>query len=137
MNCKLACGSALQVLLLKFIMNCRRDIPDNSSPKITEELHCVRYLYPVIKPIFFRPLREYEVSLNNSLKGTKRRPDFSCTVKGTPVLNSEFKPLGYTPLQRKKDFIKVNLRAKVAINQQVAARGGPGETAFFLNMGMY
>jgi len=85
----------------------------------------------------FSPLKEYEVQWNSSVAGTKQRPDFSCVVDNIPILNSEFKPLGYTPLQRRKDFIKVHLRGKKAINQQLCARGGPGEAALFMNMGMY
>ncbi|RUS19103.1 hypothetical protein BC937DRAFT_87987 [Endogone sp. FLAS-F59071] len=92
------------------------DIPDITPTKITEELHCVRYLYPILRPIFFQPLKKYEVTMNSSI----------------PILISEFKPLGCTLLQRQKDFIKVHLRA---INQQLCAKGGPGEVAIFTNMG--
>lgn len=79
---------------------------------MTEELHCCNLLYPHVNPIFNQPLREYKVQLNRAVKGTKKRPDFSCLVDEIPILNSEFKPLGCTPLQRKKDFVKVHLRAK-------------------------
>ncbi|CAG8517063.1 16143_t:CDS:2, partial [Acaulospora colombiana] len=52
-----------------------------------------------------------------------------------PILNSEFKSLGCTPLQRKKDRLKVQLKARKSINQQLESKGGPGEASIFLNMG--
>jgi hypothetical protein len=113
------------------------DVPDTvPTAKISEELHCVRYLYPILRPIFFQPLKKYDVQLNRCVKGTKQRPDFSCIAKEIPILISEFKPIGFTPLQRQKDFVKMHLRQKRAINQQLCARGGPGEVAGFINMGM-
>ncbi|GET67140.1 hypothetical protein GLOIN_2v833580 [Rhizophagus irregularis DAOM 181602=DAOM 197198] len=64
-----------------------------------------------------------------------KRPDLSCVVNGVPILNSEFKPLGNTPLQRMKDRLKAQLRARKSINQQLQNKGGPGEAVIFLNMG--
>jgi len=70
----------------------------------------------------------YEVRLNRSAAGSRKRPDFSCTVDDIPLLNSEIKPLGFTPLQKKKDFAKVNLRAKKSINQQLSLKGDVTES---------
>ncbi|CAG8700968.1 17619_t:CDS:1, partial [Racocetra fulgida] len=77
------------------------------------------------------PHKEYEIRINRTVNGT--RPDVSCVVNGTPILNSEIKPLGYTSLQRTKDFIKVHLRAKGSVNEQLNTKGGPGEAAILLN----
>ena len=71
------------------------------------------------------------------MNGTRKRPDISCVVNGTPILNSEIKPLGYTPLQKKKDSVKAQLRAKKSVNEQLNIKGGPGEAAILMNMGMY
>lgn len=103
---------------------------------MSEDLHCCKILHPHMRPIFLGPLKEYEVRLNQSVKGTRQRPDFSCVVDDIPILISEFKPLGHTPLQKKKDFLKVHLRAKKSVEQQLKAKGGPGEVALFTNMGM-
>ncbi|CAG8485173.1 2405_t:CDS:2, partial [Acaulospora colombiana] len=56
-----------------------------------------------------------------------------------PILNSEFKPLGCTPLQQKKDRLKVQLKARKSINQQLESKGGPGEAgdlmeSFFMDL---
>jgi hypothetical protein len=53
------------------------------------------------------------------------------------MLNAEVKPLGCTPSQRKKDFMKVNIRARQSINLQLKSKGGPGIAGIFLNMGVY
>jgi hypothetical protein len=49
-------------------------------------------------------------------------------VDGTPMLNSEIKPLGCSPLKRRY-FAKVHLRAK---NERLSKKGGPREAAFFM-----
>lgn len=85
--------------------------------------------------MFFGRLAEYEVRLNRTVSGTKKRPDFSCVVDDVPILNSEIKPLGVTPLGKKKDFAKVHLRAKKSVNQQLNLKGGPGEAGLLINMG--
>ncbi len=103
----------------------------------SEELHCCNLLYPHVNSIFNRPFREYEIQYNRAVKGTKKRPDFSCVVDQIPVLISEFKPLGCTSLQKKKDFVKAHLRAKSSLNQQLNLKGGPGEIGLFTNMGTY
>jgi len=59
----------------------------------------------------------YGVRLNRSVADSKKRPNFSCVIDNIPLLNSEIKLLGFTSLQKKKDFAKVNLRAKKSINQ--------------------
>jgi len=92
-------------------------------------------LYPYINSLFFRRLAEYEVRLNSAVSGIKKRPDFSCVVDDVPILDSEIKPLGVTPLGRKKDFIKAHLRGKKSVNQQLNLKGGPGEAGLLMNMG--
>ncbi|CAG8670635.1 7888_t:CDS:2, partial [Gigaspora rosea] len=79
-------------------------------------------------------LAEYEVRFNRTVSNTRKRPDFCCVVDDIPMLNSEIKPLGVTPLKKKKDFIKVHLRAKKSINQQLNLKGGPGETGLLMNI---
>ncbi|CAJ0745343.1 22970_t:CDS:2, partial [Entrophospora sp. SA101] len=74
-----------------------------------------------------RSILDYDIQLNRAVKGTRKRPDFSCLVDKIPVLVSEFKPLGCTPLQKKRDFVRVHLRAKKSLNQQLNLKGGPGE----------
>jgi hypothetical protein len=98
-----------------------------------EEEHCDMFIYP-ISHSFQRSGKEYDLILNRT---TEERPDLSCVVNGIPILNSEFKPLGHTQLQRRKDTLKALLRARKSINQQLEAKGGLGISAVFLNMGMY
>lgn len=103
--------------------------------KITEEEHCYMFLYPVTKPFFLNPLREYKLVLNRAISGSRKRPDLSCVVDDVPILNSEIKPLKCTPLQQKKDTVKAQLRARKSINMQLQKKGGPAEAGIFLNMG--
>ncbi|CAG8616941.1 2447_t:CDS:2 [Ambispora gerdemannii] len=84
------------------------------------------YLHPITRP-FFSGEKEYELTL--------KRSDIACEVYEVAMLNSKSKPMGYTPLQRKNDSLKVQLRAQKSINQQMDSRGGPGEAATLLNMG--
>lgn len=79
--------------------------------------------------------KEYDLQLNRANKGSKKRPDLSCTVNNVAILNSEIKPLGHTPLQRNQDKLKVQLKARKSINQQLNTKRGPGEAGIFLNMG--
>ncbi|CAG8800270.1 21929_t:CDS:10, partial [Cetraspora pellucida] len=79
--------------------------------------------------------RIFNELLDRSAAGSQKRPDFSCIVNNIPLLNSEIKPLGFTPLQKKKDFVKVNLRAKKSINQQLNLKGGPNKSVVFTNAG--
>jgi len=37
----------------------------------------------------------------------------------------------------KKDFMKVHLRVKSSLNQQLSLKGNPGEIGLFTNMGTY
>src|SRR4051812_8676844 len=104
--------------------------------KLSEEEHCLHFVYPIARP-FFVGEKEYDLVLNRSNTGSKRRPDLSCVVDGVPILNSEFKPLGNTPLQRLKDRLKAQLKARKSINQQLQSKGGPGEAVIFLNMGRW
>ncbi|CAJ0900982.1 2176_t:CDS:2, partial [Entrophospora sp. SA101] len=64
------------------------------------------YLDPVTRPIFCNQYKNYQLRLNRKANDTKKRPDFSCTVDGISILNSELKPFKYTNLQKKKDFVK-------------------------------
>ncbi|KAF0395035.1 hypothetical protein F8M41_010314 [Gigaspora margarita] len=113
------------------------DVPIYSPIKMSEELHCDKLLYPYINSLFFKCLAEYEVRFNRTVNNTRKRPDFCCVVDDIPMLNSEIKPLGVTPLKKKKDFTKVHLRAKKSINQQLNLKGGPSETEILMNMGIY
>ena len=92
---------------------------------------------PLLKPFFCGGLKNYEVKLNKSVSGSLKRPDFSCRVDNITILNSEVKPLGHTPSQRNKDFVKVHLRSKKSINQLLNKKGGPNQSIFLLNMGIY
>ncbi|CAG8792303.1 3924_t:CDS:2, partial [Dentiscutata erythropus] len=109
--------------------------PSKMTEKITEEEHCYMFLYPVIKPFFLNPLREYKLVLNRATSGSRKRPDLSCVVDDVTILNSEIKPLKCTPLQQKKDTVKAQLRARKSINMQLQKKGGPAEAGIFLNMG--
>ncbi|CAG8764559.1 5116_t:CDS:1 [Dentiscutata erythropus] len=44
--------------------------------------------------------------MNRITSGTATRLDFSYLVN---ILNSEIKPLGFTPLQKQKDRLKIQL----------------------------
>jgi len=74
-------------------------VPDIAPKKTSEQEHCSQFLHPYINPIFFKRYNDYEVRLDRSVKGTKQRPDLSCTVDGISLLNSEIKPLGCGPLK--------------------------------------
>ncbi|CAJ0903677.1 4948_t:CDS:2 [Entrophospora sp. SA101] len=105
-----------------------RNIPPLAPSKMSEDLHCCNLLYPHVRPIFNQLFKDYDIQLNRAVKGTRKRPDFSCLVDKIPVLVSEFKPLGCTPLQKKRDFVRVHLRAKKSLNQQLNLKGGPEST---------
>ncbi|CAG8648632.1 4247_t:CDS:2, partial [Paraglomus brasilianum] len=110
-------------------------IPDVAPPKMSEDEYCYMFLHPISRPLFAGSRKEYELILNRANTGSKKRPDLSCTVDCVPILNAEFKPVGCTPLQRKKDGLKVQLKARNSINQQLQNKGGPGEAVILLNMG--
>ncbi|CAI2191259.1 16635_t:CDS:2, partial [Funneliformis geosporum] len=63
-----------------------------------------------INPIFFTRNKDYEVRLDRSVKDTKQRPDLSCTVDA-------------------------HVQSGKTINQLLSSKGGPGESAIFLNCG--
>ncbi|CAG8737722.1 8032_t:CDS:2, partial [Racocetra persica] len=113
----------------------RENLPDLASQRTSEDEHCRIFLNPYISSIFLKKNNNYEVQLNRAVKGTKQRPDLSCVVDNVPLLNSEIKPMGSRPLNKKKDFSKVHLRGRKTINQQLTSKGGPGETAMLLNHG--
>lgn len=102
---------------------------------MSEDEHRFKLLDPIIRPLFIADNNEYKVRLNRATSGTKMRPDFACLVNKIAVLNSEVKPLGFTPLQQLKDRIKVQLRARESINQMLITKGGPLEATFFTNAG--
>ncbi|CAI2193351.1 2299_t:CDS:2, partial [Funneliformis geosporum] len=60
---------------------------------------------------------------------TATRPDFLCLVNEIPILNSEIKPSGFTPLQQQKDKLKVQLRGRKSINQLLRTNGSLEETS--------
>ncbi|CAG8439481.1 13994_t:CDS:2 [Funneliformis caledonium] len=66
---------------------------------MSKDEHCYMFLHPISRPIFTDSKKEYELSLNRANTNSKKRPDLSCVVEGVPILNSEYKPLGSTPLQ--------------------------------------
>ncbi|CAG8679927.1 7290_t:CDS:2, partial [Racocetra fulgida] len=113
------------------------NLPDLAPQRTSEDEHCRIFLNPYISPIFLKKNNNYEVQLNRAVKGTKQRPDLSCVVDNVALLNSEIKPMGSRPLNKKKDFSKVHLRARKTINQQLTSKGGPGETAMLLNHGLF
>ncbi|CAG8652086.1 12043_t:CDS:2, partial [Funneliformis caledonium] len=113
----------------------RENVPNIAPRTMSEQEHCSKFLHPFINPIFLRRNKDYEVRLDRSVKGTKLRPDLSCTVDGISVLNSEIKPLGCGPLNQKKDIVKSHLQAGKTINQFLSLKGGPEESAIFLNCG--
>ncbi|RUS29736.1 hypothetical protein BC938DRAFT_480302 [Jimgerdemannia flammicorona] len=110
-------------------------LPVVAPLKMSEDEHCYMFLHPITRPFFLGPQKEYNLLLNRATAGSKRRPDFACVVDNVPILASEIKPLGYTPLQQRKDNLKVQLQARKSINQQLLTKGGPGEAALFINMG--
>ncbi|CAI2194673.1 9706_t:CDS:2, partial [Funneliformis geosporum] len=125
--------------LSKIVARSFNDIYDSvmkvAPLKMSEEEHCLNFVYPLARP-FFSGEKEYELILNRANTGTKKRPDLSCVVDGVPILNSEFKPLGCTPLQRGKDRVKVQLRARKSVNQQLLSKGGPGDLmeSYFMDL---
>lgn len=104
--------------------------------KMTEDEHCYFYLHPLLKPFFCHNFKNYEVRLNKSVGNSLKRPDFSCRIDNITILNSEIKPCGYTPFQKNKDFVKINIQAKRSINQLLSKKGGPNYTMFLSNMGI-
>ncbi|CAG8625731.1 10049_t:CDS:10, partial [Diversispora eburnea] len=111
-------------------------VPDVSPTKTSEDEHCFKLLHPIIRPLFFTSsYKEYNIRLNRATSGTATRPDFSCLVNEIPVLNSEIKPPGFTPLQQQKDKLKVQMRGRKSINQLLRTKGGPPETVLLINQG--
>ncbi|CAI2182059.1 1548_t:CDS:2 [Funneliformis geosporum] len=111
-------------------------VPKVAPTKTSEDEHCFKLLHPIIRPFFFTDSREeYVIRLNRTTSGTATRPDFSCLVNDIPILNSEIKPPGFTPLQGQKDKLKVQLRARKSINQLLRTKGGPDETVLLTNQG--
>ncbi|CAG8704838.1 6915_t:CDS:2 [Funneliformis caledonium] len=67
------------------------------------------------------------------ISGTAIRPDLSCLVNEIPILNSEIKLPGFTPLQQQKDRLKVQLRGRKSINQLLRMKGDPEEMEIWWN----
>jgi hypothetical protein len=103
---------------------------------MSEYQHFFTYLTPLMRPLFLGDDKPYDFQLDRATLDSRKRPDFSCLVDEVPILNSEIKPLGYYNSGKLKDFIKVHLRARKAVNQQAEARGGPCEAIMFTNFGM-
>ncbi|PKY14662.1 hypothetical protein RhiirB3_400632, partial [Rhizophagus irregularis] len=101
-------------------------VPKVAPAKTSEDEHCFKLLHPII---------QYVIRLNRTTSGSTTRPDFSCLVNDIPILNSEIKPSGFTPLQGQKDKLKVQLRARKSINQLLRTKGGPDETVLLTNQG--
>ena len=110
------------------------NIPDIAPSKLSEEEHFDMFVYPITRSLFRGPEKEYELRLNRANAGSRKRPGLSCIVDDIAILNSEFKPLGCTPMQRNKDKLKVQLQARKSIDQQLQKKDGPGESAIFINM---
>ncbi|CAG8676227.1 5855_t:CDS:2 [Funneliformis caledonium] len=108
------------------------DVPVIVPRRTSEDEHRFQFLDPFLKPIFGGPYKNYNLRFNRIVYGTQKRPDFSCIVDEVPILNSEVKPIGYTRLQKDKDYIKVNLRAKKTINILIKNGGVTDQTAFLL-----
>ncbi|CAG8714722.1 15001_t:CDS:10 [Gigaspora margarita] len=87
-------------------------IPEVAPSKLSEEEHCDMFIYPIARS-FRRNDKKYELKLNRA----------------------NFKPLSCTPLQEKMDRLKVQLKARKSINQQLQRKGGPGEAVMFLSIG--
>ncbi|KAF0399402.1 hypothetical protein F8M41_009705 [Gigaspora margarita] len=106
----------------------QHEVPVEAPSKISEDLHRCNYYKAT-------DTKSYISGYIYPDRGVNSRLDFSCVVDNIPILNSEIKPLGFTPLQNKKDFLKANLRAKKSINQQLSLKGGPNKSVIFTNMG--
>ncbi|CAG8570243.1 908_t:CDS:10, partial [Cetraspora pellucida] len=129
------CGeSDLNRLVTLMFNNLYYGIPEVAPSRLSKKEHCDMFIYPIVRS-FRRSEKEYELRLNRTTAGSKSRPDLSCVVNDVLILNSEFKPLGCTPLQEKKDRLKAHLKAHKSINQQLEQKGGSGESAIFLNIG--
>ncbi|CAG8742629.1 5579_t:CDS:2, partial [Funneliformis caledonium] len=70
------------------------------------------------------------VALHKIFEDEHTRSDFLCVVDEVLILNSEVKPIGYTELQRDKDYVKVHFRAKKTINTLIKNGGVPDQTIF-------
>ncbi|CAI2189010.1 2842_t:CDS:2, partial [Funneliformis geosporum] len=66
----------------------------------------------------------------------KKKAGFFLCGKNVAFINSEIKPLGCTPLLRKKDSLKVQMEGRKSINQQLETKGGPSEVALLTNFGI-
>ncbi|CAG8635418.1 9950_t:CDS:10, partial [Acaulospora morrowiae] len=111
-------------------------VPDVSPIETSEDEHCFQLLHPIIRPLFFTGSnKEYKIRLNRVTKGPTKRADFSCLVDEIPILNSEIKPPGFTPLQQQKDKLKVQLQGLESINQLLNMKGGPEEAMLLTNQG--
>ena len=93
-------------------------VPEVAPLKLFKEEHHDMFIYPITR-LFHGSEKEYTLRLNHANAGSKTRPDLSCTVDDIPILNSEFKPVDCTPLQQKKDRLKVHLKGQKSINQQL------------------
>ncbi|KAG9304586.1 hypothetical protein G9A89_020150 [Geosiphon pyriformis] len=80
----------------------------NIAPiKLSEEEHCLNFLYPIVRP-FFGGEKEYDLVLNRSNAGSKKRPDLSCVVNGD-LMESYSMDLKYDGLYRSWPFLTTRL----------------------------
>ena len=73
---------------------------------MSEDCHCLKHLDPYVRSVFLGPPKNYDIRFD-------RAADIARVVDETPIMISS----KYTPLQKKKDFAKVNLRAKKSVNE--------------------
>ncbi|CAG8481204.1 8244_t:CDS:10 [Diversispora eburnea] len=74
--------------------NLKEDLTSAQTKKITENEHRFYYLDPLLRPFFCGDSKDYKVRLDKSVKGSLKRPDFSCRIDDITILNSKVKPLG-------------------------------------------
>ncbi|CAG8767963.1 17886_t:CDS:10 [Gigaspora margarita] len=98
-------GTSLKRRVARCFNDLYDGIPQAVSPKTTEEEHCYTFLYPIIRP-FFSGEKPYNFVLNRANLG-KERPDLSY-------------------------YIKVQLKGRKSIDQQLKEKNGPGEAASLL-----
>ena len=73
-----------------------------------------------MRSVFLGPPKNYEIRFD-------RAADIARVVDETPIMISS----KYTPLQKKKDFVKVNLRAKKSVNEQLVKKGARRSWFFY------
>jgi hypothetical protein len=85
--------------------------------------HCIICFHNLTRPLFLG-VKSYEVKLNRTVKGTSRSPISRATLTILPSLTRKSSQLDDEDEGSKK-----------SINQQLIARGGPGESISLINFG--